>query len=157
MTTGRNARLRGAVEWLIQSKGREANWFWRWKFRNVDSEVKFDPAKYGWSWVPGTTSWVVPTAMTIIALQKVRPTGIVAAYALNERIEMGIAMLLDRICPGGGWNSGNGVAFGVPLDLYIDATAIALLALQQRQHRAVIISLSRLIVGLTECPSPYGV
>jgi hypothetical protein len=52
-TTGCDyARLRHAVEWLIQSKGREANWFWRWKFRNIDTEVKFDPAKYGWAWVP---------------------------------------------------------------------------------------------------------
>jgi hypothetical protein len=156
VTTGRNARLPGAVEWLIQNKGREASWFWRWKFRNIDTDVRFDPAKYGWAWVPGTTSWVVPTAMCIIALQKVKQAGIVGAYVINERIEMGIAMLLDRMCPGGGWNSGNGVAFGVALDPYIDATAIALLALQQRQHGAVIASLSRLIVGLTACPSAYS-
>jgi hypothetical protein len=94
--------------------------------------------------------------MSTIVLQKVRQAGIVAAYALNERIEMSIAMLLDRMCPGGGWNSGNGVAFGVALDPYIDATAIALLALQQRQHGAVIESLSRMMVGLTECSSPYS-
>jgi hypothetical protein len=157
MSMGRNARLRPAIDWLIDSKGREASWFWRWKFRNIDTEVRFDPAKYGWAWVPGTTSWVVPTAMSIIALQKVRQADIVAAYAINERIEMGIAMLLDRMCPGGGWNSGNGIAFGVALDPYIDATAIALLALQQHQHGTVIASLSRLIAGLAECPSPYSV
>jgi hypothetical protein len=156
LTTGRNSHLRGAIEWLIQSKGREANWLWCWKFRNLDTEVKFDPAKYGWSWVPGTTSWVVPTAMSTIALQKVRQAGIVAADALNDRIEMGIAMLLDRMCPGGGWNSGNGVAFGVALNPYIDTSAIALLALQHRQHGVVMESLSRMIVGLTECSSPYS-
>ena len=38
-------------------------------------------------------------------------------------------MLLDRMCRGGGWNAGNGVAFGVPYAPYIEATAIALLAL----------------------------
>src|SRR5215467_1002155 len=38
LTTGRNSHLRGAIEWLVQSKGREANWFWRWKFRNLDTE-----------------------------------------------------------------------------------------------------------------------
>ena len=157
MTMGRKARLRRAVDWLIDSKGREASWFWRWKFRNIDTEVRFDPAKYGWAWVPATTSWVVPTAMSIIALEKVRQAGIVAAYAINERIKMGIAMLLDRMCPGGGWNSGNGIAFGVALDPYIDATAIAVLALQQYQHEAVIASLSRLISGLAECPSPYSI
>jgi hypothetical protein len=95
--------------------------------------------------------------MSIMALQKVRQAGIVAAYAINERIKIGIAMLLDRMCPGGGWNSGNGIAFAVALDPYIDATAIALLALQHHQHGAVIASLSRLIAGLSECPSPYSV
>lgn len=67
--------------------------------------------------------------MSIIALREVGQAGIVAAYAINERIKMGVAMLLDRMCPGGGWNSGNGIAFGVALDPYIDATAIAVLAL----------------------------
>ena len=44
MTTGSsNAHLQRAVCWLIESKGREANWFWRWKFQNVDKEVKFEP------------------------------------------------------------------------------------------------------------------
>ena len=49
------------------------------------------------------------------------------------------------------------MAFGVALDPYIDATAIAVIALQQHQHGAVIASLSRLISGLVECPSPYSV
>jgi hypothetical protein len=52
------------IQWLLDAKGRETNWFWRWKFRNVDNSVKFEPAKYGWSWVPGTTSWVIPTAFS---------------------------------------------------------------------------------------------
>ena len=38
-------------------------------------------------------------------------------------------MLLDRACPGGGWNAGNGVVFGAALNAHIDTTAIALLAL----------------------------
>ena len=114
MTAGRsNAQLQRAVGCLLESKGREANWFWRWKFQNVDKEVKFDPAKYGWSWLAGTTSWVVPTAMSIIALRKVMRTGMVPAHLLNDRINVGTAMLLDRMCPGGGWNAGNSIAFGV--------------------------------------------
>jgi hypothetical protein len=32
-------------------------------------------------------------------------------------------MLLDRMCPGGGWNAGNSVVYGVPLTPHIDATA----------------------------------
>jgi len=46
-------RLRYAIRWLLEARGREANWFWRWKFRTIDTRVKFDPSKYGWSWVLG--------------------------------------------------------------------------------------------------------
>jgi hypothetical protein len=42
-------------------------------------------------------------------------------------------MLLDRVCPGGGWNAGNGVVYGVPGAPHPDDTAIAPLAL--REHR----------------------
>jgi hypothetical protein len=43
---------------------------WRWKLRTVDNNVQFDPGKFGWSWIAGTTSWVVPTAFTLVALQQ---------------------------------------------------------------------------------------
>ncbi len=66
-------------------------------------------------------------------------------------------MLLDRMCPGGGWNSGNGVAFGVPLAPHIDATAIALLALTRHQEdQGVQRSLHWLVNRLAGCPSPYS-
>jgi hypothetical protein len=39
-------------------------------------------------------------------------------------------MLLDRACPDGGWNAGNGIVYGCPISPHIDATAVALLALQ---------------------------
>src|SRR6516162_8272209 len=51
------------------------------------------------------------------------------------RIERGVEMLLDRVCPGGGWNAGNGVVYGAAMAPHPDDTAIALLALcSQRQH-----------------------
>ena len=158
MTTGRsNAHLQRAVCWLLESKGREANWFWRWKFQNVDKEVRFDPAKYGWSWLPGTTSWVVPTAMSIIALRKVMRAGMAPAHLLNDRINVGTAMLLDRMCPGGGWNAGNSIAFGVPCAPYVDATSIALLALRGFEDApGVWNSLSWLETRLPGCPSLYS-
>ncbi len=47
-------------------------------------------------------------------------------------------MLLDRVCPGGGWNAGNGVVYGVALAPHPDDTAIALLArMGQRKELAV--------------------
>ena len=63
-------RLASGIQWLLDARGREANWLWRWKLSTVDNKVKFDPAKFGWIWVSGTTSGVVPTAFSLIALQQ---------------------------------------------------------------------------------------
>lgn len=50
-----------------------------------------------------------------------------AAESLSQALSQ---VGLDRACPGGGWNAGNSVAFGVPLDPHPDFTAMALLALR---------------------------
>jgi hypothetical protein len=145
------------IQWLLDARGREANWLWRWKLSTVDSKAKFDPAKFGWSWVSGTTSWVVPTAFALIALQQARQGGHDRTAQLDERVYLGTSMLLDRMCPGGGWNSGNGIAFGVPLAPHIDATSIALLALTgHEEEQAVQSSLHWLVNRLAGCPSPYS-
>ena len=145
------------MRWLLDSRGREANWFWRWKLSTVDNKVKFDPTKFGWNWIAGTTSWVIPTAFALIALQKAREYGLCRGFELTDRVEVGTSMLLDRICPGGGWNAGNGVAFGVPYSAYVDTTAIALLALARRKNESgVRTSLAWLVNRLPGCPSPYS-
>jgi hypothetical protein len=150
-------RLASGIQWLLDARGREANWLWRWKLSTVDNKVKFDPAKFGWSWTPGTTSWVIPTAFALIALQQARQRGYDKTAHLNERVDLGSSMLLDRMCPGGGWNSGNGVAFGVPLAPHIDATSIALLALtRHEEEQGVQRSLHWLVNRLAGCPSPYS-
>ena len=117
--------------WLVDSAGEESHWLWKWKFRTTDRHVRFDPDKFGWPWVPHTNSWVVPTAFSILALNRRCACG---PDAGSSRVELGIAMLLDRACPGGGWNAGNGVVCGVALAPHPDDTAIALLALTQRRQ-----------------------
>jgi hypothetical protein len=150
-------RVQRGVRWLLDAKGREANWFWRWKFQVVDKSVQFNPAKYGWSWVSGTTSWIIPTAFSLIALRQIQTRGFHQAAYIAERIDTGISMLLDRMCPGGGWNAGNGVAFGVPYAPHIDATSTALLALAGHEKEpSVQDSLGWLLARLPRCPSPYS-
>ena len=150
-------RLASGIKWLLNARGREANWFWRWKLRTVDNKVRFDPAKFGWSWVPGTTTWVIPTAFALIALQQARQRGYNETARLTDRVDLGTSMLLDRMCPGGGWNSGNGTAFGVPLAPHMDATSIALLALTRHEEEpGVQRSLHWLVNRLARCPSPYS-
>ena len=145
------------IQWLIDARGREATWLWRWKLRTVDNKVQFDPAKFGWSWVAGTTSWVVPTAFSIISLRQARHHGFNRTAELAERVNLGSSMLFDRMCRGGGWNSGNGIAFGVPVAPHIDATSIAMLALTgHKADRRLLNSLHWLLNRLPGCPSPYS-
>lgn len=127
-----SAAIAKAVHWLCSSRGIESHWLWRWKFKTVDTQVSFNPDKFGWNWAPETASWVIPTAFAVLALRMAGKQQS-AANERGKRIQLGIEMLLDRASPGGGWNAGNGVAFGVALAPHVEATAIALLALQGTQ------------------------
>jgi hypothetical protein len=149
-----SAPVEKAQRWLFSNKGREANWFWKWKFRTVDRAVQFDPDKYGWPWFPGTVSWVIPTAFSLIALKQ-STTRPFAEPVLN-RIELGMDMLRDRACPQGGWNAGNGIVFGAALSPHIDTTAIALLALTHSGDGASAYGLNWLRDACSDCPSAYS-
>ena len=121
-----------AFRWLNGERGREGHWFWRWKFKTSDRNVRFDPDKYGWPWVTGSASWVIPTAFSIIAIEQFTVCN--RSEESEKRIHLGVEMLLDRECVDGGWNSGNSLVYGVPLRPHVEATAIALLALQDEQR-----------------------
>ena len=121
-----------AFQWLLSERGREGHWLWRWKFKTVDRNVRFDPDKYGWPWISGSASWVIPTAFSVIAIKQFTVCN--RSDASEKRIHMGVDMLLDRTCVDGGWNSGNNIVYGVPLRPHVEATAIALLALQDERR-----------------------
>lgn len=122
-------------DWLVRSAGKESNWFWKWKFRTTDRHVRFDPDKFGWPWLPDTNSWVVPTAFAILALTQ---PGAESSEVSKRRVELGTKMLLDRCCPDGGWNAGNGIVYGYPMAPHPDDTAIALLALSSYAREAIV-------------------
>jgi hypothetical protein len=130
------ARLKG-LDWLLNSRGKESHWLWKWKFRTADRHVRFDPDKFGWPWVPDTVSWVVPTAFAILALRQA-PCPCHGLERTAIRVERGMQMLLDRACPGGGWNAGNGVVYDCPLAAHADDTAIALLALRHQPEEPFV-------------------
>ena len=130
------ARLRG-LHWLLSSAGKEANWFWKWKFRTADRHVRFDPDKFGWPWFPDTVSWVVPTAFAILALNQL-PCSCGGFELAPSRVNRGVEMLTDRACHGGGWNAGNGVVYGAAVAPHPDNTAIALLALRDRTQDPLV-------------------
>ena len=147
--------VENALPWLLRNQGREGHWLWNLKFRFADRKVRFNPDKFGWSWFPGTVSWVIPTAFALIALQQAFPC--CQSEPVSNRIQLGREMLFDRACPGGGWNAGNGVVLGSPLRPHIDATAIALIALANHtRHEAIANALTWLRQGYPECSSLYS-
>jgi hypothetical protein len=150
-----SAPLEKALRWLLKYQGREGHWFWKWKFRTVDRAVQFNPEKYGWPWFPGTVSWVIPTAFSLIALTQSPPDDQTDPVA--KRIRLGTEMLRDRACPQGGWNAGNGIVFGSPLTPHIDTTAIALLALTEPADGTAVQALNWLRAFCVECSSTYGI
>lgn len=151
---GHEARRR-AVRWLLQTRGKEADWPWSWKFRTRDTQVRFDSTKFGWPWQPGTCSWVVPTSFAVLALKKEFASD--NSRKVAGRIRTAVEMLLDRACPSGGWNAGNGVVYGTAISPHIDATAIALLALQDKPPSEVTTrSLTWLEREITDCDGPWS-
>jgi hypothetical protein len=130
--TGSDAALRRGSHWIAESRGAGVPWRVRLRewLRGSDM-VELDPTLTGWSWAPDTFSWVEPTAWGILALRNAYPDRI--PRAIGRRIDEGERMILDRTCPGGGWNYGNKVVLGVDLEPYPDTTAVALLGLQGRR------------------------
>ena len=146
----------GALDSLVHCRPLEASWIVRLKFRISDRQVRFDPTKYGWAWVPETVSWVVPTSMALIALERAKRQGLIRGSELQKRLRLGVEMLLDRVCPEGGWNAGNAVVYGVPLRPHVDATAIALAALRFHHNLPIVGDSLTWILNRIDCPSPYS-
>jgi hypothetical protein len=147
------ASMEKSIRCLLDNKGREGHWFWKWKFRTVDRAVQFNPDKYGWSWFPNTVSWVVPTAFSVIALEQFTPC---CRTEPMNRIQLGKEMLRDRSCPQGGWNAGNGIVFGSALIPQIDTTAIALIAMTAEKETVVVQGLNWLRRACINCASAYS-
>lgn len=146
---------RRAIDWLLRIRGKEAVWPWTRKFRRLDNHVRFDPAKFGWPWQPGTCSWVVPTAFAVLALKREFPRQ--PSRKIAYRIRTGVEMLFDRACPGGGWNAGNGFVYGMPMAPHSDGTAIALLALQDESSVEITMrSLAWLEREAHNCEAPWS-
>ena len=148
--------LAASLDALLCCRPLEASWLARLRFRFSDRQVRFDPTKYGWPWVPDTVSWVVPTSMALIALERAKKQGLIRGSEMWNRLNLGAEMLLDRACPEGGWNAGNAVVYGVPLRPHIDATALALAALRFHYHLSIVHSSLTWMLNHIDCPSAYS-
>jgi hypothetical protein len=123
-----DSRLERAIQWLVESRGAEGSVIRR-VIRSVTGEKdSFNAAYCGWSWWPGTSSWLEPTVHGLIALRKAAAAG-VGGKAAQERAAEAQQMLLDRRCADGAWNYGVREALGHALPSYPETTGLALMAL----------------------------
>jgi hypothetical protein len=119
---------RRGVEWLLEERGIGIPLRVRIsEFFREKKTTALDPTLRGWPWATGTFSWIEPTAWAILAILRAWPAG--APGPARDRVEEGRRMIIDRTCPGGGWNYGNKKVLGVDMEPYPDSTAVALLAL----------------------------
>ena len=128
-------RVAKGAKWLCNSWPGEGGWWWRFRHRLFakPGTVRQDFSLRGWSWTPGTSSWVEPTSLALLLLQ--RAAGEPPLPLAAKRIQLAEAMLYDRVCPGGGWNCGNPLVYGVPGEPAVMPTALALMALRAHSER----------------------
>jgi hypothetical protein len=123
------------LNWLSQDRPQDSV-FWRRLLRRLSParhRSRQNSAYRGWGWNPGTSSWVEPTSVALVVLG-LCPKELLPAGA-NERRQSAEAMLYDRMCPGGGWNCGDPLVYGVPGKPLVIPTAWALLALRRYPQR----------------------
>lgn len=122
--------LRG-VDWLVAVKGAENRWWKRLLYRASPQSHIYDPSLAGWPWLEGTSSWVEPTALAMLALSRAAPlVPHERRHPIRARLELAAQMLVDRRATDGGWNYGNRIVLGEKLPSYPETTALALLALR---------------------------
>lgn len=106
------------------------------RFIVKNTVAKQNDSYYGWSWTPGTSSWVEPTSYALMLMQRI-PEALLPEAARRRR-RLATAMLIDRMCPGGGWNCGNPMVYGVPGQPQVGPTVWALLALKDQAAQAEV-------------------
>lgn len=89
----------------------------------------FDGSLRGWSWTPGTFTWVEPTLWSILSLDALE-------MGEDPRVAEGLRVLADRQGSDGGWNAGNPSVLGEDLPSYAYLTGLVLLGLP-RDHPCV--------------------
>ena len=107
------------------------NWLLAWKSNYIDTSYMggLNGSLIGWSWISDTFSWVEPTSYAVLALK-------LAGQGRHERVKEAETLLFDRMCQPGGWNFGNPLVLGRPIEPSLPETAIALFALQDLPEAA---------------------
>ena len=146
---------RRAVEWLLSESGEESTFLFRLRsWMNNTRPQAMAEGLPGWSWYPGTAAWVVPTSLTMLALEKAEH--LYPDPRIRRRIDQGRRFLLAHRCEDGGWNHGSIRALGFQSVSYPETTGIALLALHDPGPTPLQKSIARAEEHYRNCRSLEG-
>jgi hypothetical protein len=140
-----------ALQWTIGSTGEESRFLFRlrqWMLGTLPLAPQEPP---GWPWLPGTSAWVGPTSIALLALQKEFRRA--ARIDLQQRLDEGHRFLLQRMCAGGGWNHGSSKPLGYPTNPYPEITGLALTALRGVRAPQIDLSVAMAQRSLSGCRS----
>lgn len=141
---------RKGIAWLLGSAGVESNWLNRAAATVGLLDAERDLSLKGWPWKPGTSSWVEPTAHTLIALKRSQTK--FSSNELRSRVRVGEAQLLDVRSSDGGWNYGSRAALEVNLPSYAETTGLALLGLQGNSGATKSVEVAKRMADDTRSP-----
>ncbi len=116
--------MRKATAWLL---ARQGNTF---TLESGDI-IGYDTNIAGWPWVAGTSPWLEPTAMAILALRR-------QGLAEHARTREGLRLIRDRAIATGGWNMGANSIYGKSLRPMPAETGIALMTIKGTEGSDVI-------------------
>jgi hypothetical protein len=133
--TDSSSAATAGVKWLCQDWPKDTT-PWRRFLARFSTQRELHPVNRsyrGWSWTPGTSSWVEPTSFALISLEQASRDQL--PPEAKRRRDLATAMLYDRMCPGGGWNCGNPMVYGVAGEPLVIPTVWALVALRHNPTR----------------------
>ena len=142
---------RAALAWIMSQKGEESTLLYKLRNKLLGNVAGVAEIHDGWPFYPGAAAWVAPTALTVLALEKIQRATPQSPVA--ERIAVGKQFLLDRMCRDGGWNYGRSNVLGVEADSYPETTGVALLALHGAQSAQLPLAIQAAEEHLRRCRS----
>lgn len=149
-----NAALAG-IKWLCEDYPLDSSPLLRFlrSFSSKANKPDYENAYRGWGWTPRTSSWVEPTSFALLAMHEFDRHRL--PPVAERRRKLAVALLYDRMCPGGGWDCGNPRVYGVAGEPLVLPTAWALIALRQLpDHEKKSLSLTWLENQISRIQSP---
>lgn len=142
---------RRLIAWILAQTGEDTGWLTRLQLLLLGNSQAARQAP-GWPWFPGSSAWVIPTALSLLALRKA--SALAPSDALHHRLDSGAAFLLEHACGDGGWNYGCPRVYAYDAPSYPETTGVVLVALHGSRAPAIAGACRLARAQLQTCRTP---